>query len=246
MHPINLLTFIIPLTISRRNLRKSRQYDYGIDEWTIRKQHWQRQNEVISCYTLCNSKSRECSILKHPKQATNLQKHLTSIDAENNNVTVNNEQVAILCQNCEENTIGHRCESCKQGFFNIYHNNSRILITECRRCKCNSEGSMNMFCNSIDGYCKCKSGYTGPFCTNCVDDFHHPIQGQRRIPTKCVPNQCTNHEKCRKFDDKATCNHGICFCHGRYKGSFCQIPENASSSSMIFATVLSIFVFLMY
>lgn len=45
---------------------------------------------------------------------------------------------------------------------------------------------MNMFCNSIDGYCKCKSGYTGPFCTNCVDDFHHPIQGQRRIPTKCV------------------------------------------------------------
>ena len=183
------LVTTVPITFSKR--RKFRQYsDYtGIDEWTLRKRLWDRQNQVLSCYSLCNHKSRECTILKHPKTADVLQKHLTSIDPKSNNVSVNGENVAILCQNCEENTIGHRCESCKQGFFNIYHNNSRIQITECRRCKCNQEGSQNMFCNSIDGYCKCKEGYTGPFCTNCVADYHHPIQGQRRIPTQCVQKE---------------------------------------------------------
>ena len=228
-----ILFTIYILSLLVYSLRKPRQYDYGVDDWTLRKRLWDRQNKVLSCYSLCNHKSRECTILKHANQPDVLQKHLTSIDPKNNNVTVDGEQVAILCQNCEENTIGHRCGSCKQGFFNIYHNNSRIQITECRRCKCNQEGSQNMFCNSIDGFCKCKIGYTGPFCTKCVSDYHHPIQGQRRIPTKCVPNQCTKHEQCRKLDDKATCNHGICFCHGRFKGNFCEIPENSSASSTL-------------
>lgn len=208
-------------------------YDYYLEDDLDRPRQ-------ASCFSLCNHKTRECSILRESKSSSNLAKYLTSVDRRSNNITINGETVAVLCSNCGDNTIGHRCETCTQGYYNIYHNNSRIHITECRKCKCNKSGSENMFCNSIDGYCKCRLGYRGAYCTSCIESYHHPILGQRRVPTKCVPNTCTTDAECRSMDTKASCMYGLCLCSGKgkFKGDKCEIRTSSGAYRLSITTVL--------
>lgn len=70
------------------------------------------------------------------------------------------EQLSGNCR-CKPNVIGHNCNECQSGYFNIKSGNG------CEGCKCDPIGSFNASCDRFNGQCYCKPGVTGLRCDQC-------------------------------------------------------------------------------
>ncbi|KAM6924939.1 laminin subunit beta-1 [Xenentodon cancila] len=98
------------------------------------------------------------------------------------------------CRHCRDNTAGHLCERCMDGFFG-----SPVLGSgeHCRPCPCPGNPGSDHFnghsCqadrSSDQIICTCKQGYTGPRCDQCGPGYYgNPEQPGGR----CVPCECNN------------------------------------------------------
>ncbi|XP_048865308.1 netrin-4 [Brienomyrus brachyistius] len=78
-----------------------------------------------------------------------------------------------VCIDCQHNTEGRNCQSCKSGF---YRDPQRPASApdSCKPCACHPMGSVHYqqsggtFCNPRNGHCICKPGVGGPHCDRCM------------------------------------------------------------------------------
>ncbi|XP_053549953.1 laminin subunit gamma-2 [Bombina bombina] len=97
------------------------------------------------------------------------------------------------CINCNGNTEGPHCESCKIGYYPLPGG-------DCAPCNCHATGSLNSQCD-IFGRCTCKAGVTGEKCDRCKPGFHTLTEaGCRRQGCHCDPagtsRGCDTGEQC--------------------------------------------------
>ncbi|XP_061592831.1 laminin subunit beta-2 [Cololabis saira] len=137
------------------------------------------------------------------------------------------------CSTCRDDTAGHQCERCVDGFFG-----NPVLGSgeRCRPCPCPGNPGSDHFnghsCRA-DGaanqiVCDCKRGYDGPRCDQCAPGYYgNPEQaGGRCLPCECNNNidpqdpgscdprtgQCL---RCRYYTDGPSCEQ----CESGYYGN---------------------------
>ncbi|KAM8831423.1 laminin subunit alpha-2 isoform 2-T2 [Spinachia spinachia] len=86
-----------------------------------------------------------------------------------------------ICQNCQGNTEGDRCERCSAGFYGVV----RGFPDDCKPCACpltNPENNFSPTCvtEGYDDYrcTSCPEGYEGKYCERCATGYH----GNPRMP----------------------------------------------------------------
>uniref|UniRef100_A0A7N6BSF3 Basement membrane-specific heparan sulfate proteoglycan core protein n=1 Tax=Anabas testudineus TaxID=64144 RepID=A0A7N6BSF3_ANATE len=86
-----------------------------------------------------------------------------------------------ICQNCQDNTEGDRCERCAPGFYGVV----RGYPDDCKPCACplpNPENNFSPTCvaEGLDDYrcTACPEGYEGKYCDRCATGYH----GNPRMP----------------------------------------------------------------
>ncbi|MEQ2276403.1 Laminin subunit alpha-1, partial [Xenotaenia resolanae] len=105
-----------------------------------------------------------------------------------------------VCVNCQQNTTGINCETCRDGYYRPAEV-SPYSDFPCVECKCDLRGSKSSVCSKEDtdtgvsaGQCQCKEGFSGQQCDRCAFGF-------RDFP-HCVRCECnlagsTNTDPCR-------------------------------------------------
>ncbi|XP_029984754.1 laminin subunit alpha-2 isoform X3 [Sphaeramia orbicularis] len=97
-----------------------------------------------------------------------------------------------ICQNCQDNTEGDRCERCAPGFYGVV----RGFQDDCKPCACpltNPENNFSPTCvaEGFDDYrcTACPEGYEGKYCERCSTGYHgNPrMPGGRCEECKCSP-----------------------------------------------------------
>ncbi|XP_068198951.1 laminin subunit alpha-2 isoform X1 [Antennarius striatus] len=97
-----------------------------------------------------------------------------------------------ICQNCQDNTEGDRCERCAPGFYGVI----RGLHDDCKPCACPLTHPQNNFSPTCvaEGYddyrcTACPEGYEGKYCERCSTGYHgNPrMPGGRCEECKCSP-----------------------------------------------------------
>ena len=72
---------------------------------------------------------------------------------------------------CKNNTIGLKCQHCKDNFYNLTMTNEE----GCTMCECNPGGSRSSICNKQEGTCTCHSDLiTGRQCNKLQPGFFYP------------------------------------------------------------------------
>ncbi|XP_058469730.1 laminin subunit alpha-2 isoform X2 [Solea solea] len=95
-----------------------------------------------------------------------------------------------ICQNCQDNTEGDRCERCAPGFYGVV----RGFPDDCKPCACplvNRENNFSPSCvaEGFDDYrcTACPEGYEGKYCERCSTGYH----GNPRMPGgRCEECKC--------------------------------------------------------
>uniref|UniRef100_A0A6Q2XIM3 Basement membrane-specific heparan sulfate proteoglycan core protein n=1 Tax=Esox lucius TaxID=8010 RepID=A0A6Q2XIM3_ESOLU len=95
-----------------------------------------------------------------------------------------------ICQNCQHNTEGDRCERCAPGYYGVV----RGRPDDCKRCACplvSPENNFSPSCVTVgfhDYRCTaCPDGYEGQHCERCATGYH----GDPRAPGgKCEECKC--------------------------------------------------------
>ncbi|CAH2312063.1 netrin-4-like [Pelobates cultripes] len=78
-----------------------------------------------------------------------------------------------VCENCQHNTEGYRCQRCKSGYYRDLTEPLSSPVA-CKECFCHLVGSANETlnrsakCHSKTGFCYCKPGVAGPYCDRCM------------------------------------------------------------------------------
>ncbi|KAM8930876.1 netrin-4-like [Pelodytes ibericus] len=78
-----------------------------------------------------------------------------------------------LCEHCQHNTEGYRCQRCKTSYYRDYME-PISSPTACKECSCHPTGSTNETlnhswkCHPKTGFCYCKPGVAGPYCDRCM------------------------------------------------------------------------------
>ncbi|TRZ04245.1 hypothetical protein DNTS_029928, partial [Danionella cerebrum] len=88
------------------------------------------------------------------------------------------DELGLHCINCQGNTRGRHCESCKEGF---YHQRAG---EDCLPCNCNIAGSQGPACNH-EGLCTCKYGINGDKCDRCHDGSPVTPSGCQSLRGSC-------------------------------------------------------------
>ncbi|KAG7508024.1 laminin subunit alpha-2 isoform X5 [Solea senegalensis] len=94
-----------------------------------------------------------------------------------------------ICQNCQDNTEGDRCERCAPGFYGVV----RGFPDDCKPCACplvNRENNFSPSCvaEGFDDYrcTACPEGYEGKYCERCSTGYH----GNPRMPGGHCEESC--------------------------------------------------------
>ncbi|XP_056260712.1 laminin subunit alpha-2 isoform X4 [Seriola aureovittata] len=94
-----------------------------------------------------------------------------------------------ICQNCQDNTEGDRCERCAPGFYGVV----RGFPDDCKPCACpltSPENNFSPTCvtEGIDDYrcTACPEGYEGKYCERCATGYH----GNPRMPGSHCEESC--------------------------------------------------------
>uniref|UniRef100_A0A8C4I5M9 Basement membrane-specific heparan sulfate proteoglycan core protein n=1 Tax=Dicentrarchus labrax TaxID=13489 RepID=A0A8C4I5M9_DICLA len=130
-----------------------------------------------------------------------------------------------ICQNCQDNTEGDRCERCAPGFYGVVRGHH----DDCKPCACpltNPENNFSPTCvtEGFDDYrcTDCPEGYEGKHCERCATGYHgNPrMPGGRCEECKCslwgaLPEPCdsvTGQCRCRVGASGRSCDQ----CMGRH------------------------------
>jgi len=137
----------------------------------------------------------------NPCQCYPLATHL----AEENGLPICNS-ISGKCT-CKENVVGHDCDKCRDGFWNI---NSGL---GCEACNCDPIGSLNATCDVDTGQCFCREGIFGLRCNQLMPNHYgFSMEGGKTCdcdPTGSTADQC----------DLAT---GQCPCRDKVEGRMCD------------------------
>ncbi|XP_037606029.1 laminin subunit alpha-2 isoform X8 [Sebastes umbrosus] len=96
-----------------------------------------------------------------------------------------------ICQKCQDNTEGDRCERCAPGFYGVVRGHH----DDCKPCACpltNPENNFSPTCvtEGYDDYrcTACPEGYEGKYCERCATGYH----GDPRTPGgRCEECKCS-------------------------------------------------------
>ncbi|XP_027137087.1 laminin subunit alpha-1 isoform X2 [Larimichthys crocea] len=90
-----------------------------------------------------------------------------------------------VCIDCQQNTAGINCETCRPGYYRPAEV-SPYSDSPCAECNCDLRGSESAVCSTDDsqtgvsaGQCVCKQGFTGQQCDRCAfgyRDFPHCVR----------------------------------------------------------------------
>nr|CAD2186502.1 unnamed protein product [Meloidogyne enterolobii] len=118
------------------------------------------------------------------------------------------------CIECLHNTIGTRCERCKDGY---YGNALSGLPDACHRCLCPLEdNSLSSKCIASESsgrgyYCtECNPGHVGMYCESCEAGYYgNPLQsGGHCIPCACHPHGSLS-TVCHNITGQCQCREGV-------------------------------------
>ncbi|XP_023808537.1 laminin subunit alpha-2 isoform X2 [Oryzias latipes] len=124
-----------------------------------------------------------------------------------------------ICQNCQDNTEGDRCERCMPGFYGVVRGSS----DDCKPCACplpNPENNFSPTCiaEGLDDYrcTACPEGYEGKYCERCATGYH----GNPRMPGgRCEECKCSSWGALAGPCDSVT---GQCRCRVGASGTSCD------------------------
>lgn len=124
-----------------------------------------------------------------------------------------------ICQNCQDNTEGDRCERCAPGFYGVV----RGSPDDCKPCACPLTHPANNFSptcvtEGFDDYrcTACPEGYEGKYCERCATGYH----GNPRMPGgRCEECKCSSWGALPGPCDPAT---GQCRCRPGVSGLLCD------------------------
>ncbi|CAA9998731.1 unnamed protein product, partial [Nesidiocoris tenuis] len=112
------------------------------------------------------------------------------------------------CLDCADNTGGHWCESCAEGYYGDPGQG-----VACKACPCPSEA--RNFATSCQVFedgnrsCFCKEGYTGQYCDRCSYGYYgHPANGGTCKRCTCHPFGRIS-EGCDESTGQCTCREGV-------------------------------------
>ncbi|XP_063079841.1 laminin subunit alpha-2 [Engraulis encrasicolus] len=117
-----------------------------------------------------------------------------------------------VCQSCQDNTEGDKCERCAQGYYGVV----RGFSNDCKPCGCpltNPENNFSPTCvtEGINDYrcTACPEGYEGKYCERCSIGFH----GDPRAPGgRCEECKCDAWgalpQPCDPVTGQCQCRHG--------------------------------------
>ncbi|XP_055695879.1 laminin subunit beta-1 [Lutzomyia longipalpis] len=115
---------------------------------------------------------------------------------------------------CKVNVKGRRCDSCKDGFWNLNPDNPM----GCENCTCNTLGTINNSgCNMYTGECTCKRLVIGKDCNECMPETY----GLSDSHDGCSPCNC---DSGGALDNNCDVSTGQCRCRPNMTGRMCHIP----------------------
>nr|XP_036214745.1 laminin subunit beta-1 [Bactrocera oleae]XP_036214746.1 laminin subunit beta-1 [Bactrocera oleae] len=116
---------------------------------------------------------------------------------------------------CKSNVKGRRCNTCKDGFWNLLPENP----DGCEQCTCNTLGTIdNSGCNMYTGECTCKRLVTGKDCNQCAPQTY----GLSESEDGCTLCACDVGGSYDNFCDVIT---GQCRCRPHMSGRNCSQPK---------------------
>uniref|UniRef100_A0A669EIH6 Laminin, beta 2 (laminin S) n=1 Tax=Oreochromis niloticus TaxID=8128 RepID=A0A669EIH6_ORENI len=131
-----------------------------------------------------------------------------------------------VCDDCQHNTMGHHCETCKPFYYKDPVKDIRDPRV-CIPCDCDPDGSQNGgMCDShtdpslgmVAGQCRCKTNVEGPRCDRCKTGFFGLSTDN---PHGCQPCQC---DPRGTVSGSSQCDpvSGDCFCKRLVTGRSCD------------------------
>ncbi|OZC11109.1 laminin EGF-like protein [Onchocerca flexuosa] len=72
--------------------------------------------------------------------------------------------------NCKRHVIGHRCDKCADGFFQLELHNQ----FGCQACNCDVGGALGIGCDVETGECRCRPRITGQKCDRPIENHYFP------------------------------------------------------------------------
>ena len=116
---------------------------------------------------------------------------------------------------CKVHVKGRRCDTCKEGFWNLNSTNPE----GCQTCTCNILGTVNnLGCNMHTGECTCKRLVTGYDCNQCMPETY----GLSDSRDGCALCNC---DPGGSFDNHCDVITGQCSCRTHMTGRTCGTPK---------------------
>jgi len=127
----------------------------------------------------------------------------------------NCDRVTGECLRCVDNTAGHNCEECREGYYGDALAPREDDGPVCRECDCYQAGTITNTCDGSTGQCMCKDNIVGHNCDQCKDTYWNIDSGTGCDPCNCDPIGSVT----------ASCDiqTGRCYCRPGVTGQRCDI-----------------------